>query len=283
MPFLRPKLPPLRRAAFLIILLAAAFGRELFVTRPAAIWGGLPEALDSWNPRTWTRVFRNDGFLVGYSDLRGVPLWVAYRLTSAPPHPRHRRPTRFRSDWRGLIPVMPADYTHSGYDRGHLAPNHAMEVVHGPQAQEDTFLMTNVAPQKPDLNRKLWERLEEVELDHFLARFGALWVWTGPVFDADIRRLKTAWRVEVPDAFFRIYLAPRPDRPPLALAFLMPQDVKGGEPLDDFLVSVDRVEELTGLDFLPDLDDGPERELEASVASEAWDLTAVARRPARYR
>ena len=279
---MRRYFPPGWRGLFLLLLAAAGCGRELPLAQPAPGWAGLPAASDPWNPRTWTRVLRNDGFLVGYSDVRGNPLWVTYRLTGANPQPHHARPAGFRSDGRGLFPVAPVDYSRSGYDRGHLAPNHAIDLVYGQEAQRETFLMTNIAPQRPNLNRKLWQRLEEVELDRFLARFGALWVLTGTVFDERIQRLKTAWRVEVPDAFFKIYLVPRTDRPPLLLAFVMPQDVKGNEPLDHYLVRVDRVEELTGFDFFPNLDDALERQVESVADGGAWNLAAVSRLPGRY-
>lgn len=279
---MRRYFPPNWRAGFLLLLVAAGCGREVPVAGPAMSWAGLPAAIDPWNPRTWTRALRNDGFLVGYSDLRGNPLWVTYQLTASNPQPHHARPANFRSDERGLLPVSPDDYSRSGYDRGHLAPSHAIDLVYGQGAQRETFLMTNIAPQRPNLNRKLWQRLEEVEVDRFLARFGVLWVLAGPVFDDRIQRLKIAWRVEVPDAFFKIYLVPRADQPPLMLSFVMPQNVKGNEPLDNYLVSVDRVEDLTGFDFFPDLDDALERQVESVADGEAWDLAAVARLPGRY-
>lgn len=281
-PFMRRYFPPRWRALFLVLLVAAGYGREALIARSAMSWAGLPAASDSWNPRTWTRVLRNDGFLVGYSDLRGNPLWVSYQLTAANPQPHHARPANFRGDWRALLPVSPDDYSHSGYDRGHLAPSHAIDLVYGREAQRETFLMTNITPQRPHLNRKLWQRLEEVELDHFLARFGELRVLTGPVFDNHIQRLKTAWRVETPDAFFKIYLVPRADQLPLMLAFVMPQDVKGNEPLDNYLASVDRVEELTGFDFFPNMEDAPERQAESRADGETWNLATVARLPGRY-
>jgi len=54
--------------------------------------------------------------------------------------------------------VTPSDYTGSGYDRGHLVPN--ADRYGSPQANAETFVMTNIVPQKGDLNRFPWERLE---------------------------------------------------------------------------------------------------------------------------
>ncbi len=227
------------------------------------------------------RVLRNDGVLIGWSDLRVNPLWVSYRLHEVE-NPRAGPRPEFRRDWRTLWPIAPDSYFGSGYDRGHLAPNYAIAAVHGSGAQRDTFLMSNVSPQRPDLNRRLWQRLEEVVIDHFVPRFGALQVITGPVFPASF--IDNAFRrvglVEVPSAFYKILVVP--GERPRALAFLMPQTVQGNEPLDRYLVSIDEIEARTGLDFFPLLPEAVERRLEGRVETTGWQLQAVARLPSRY-
>ena len=252
--------------------------------RPAHAFAGLPAAQGP-GPATWTRVFRNDAFMLGYSDLRGNPLWVTYHLHPIPADARHyARPKGFERDWRAFDLIGADDYTDSGYDRGHMAPNYAISRLYGRAAQRQTFLMTNITPQRPNLNRKLWQRLEEVEIDVFAPRFKNLWVITGPVFDAHVERLHSSALVEIPDACYKIFAAPGagPDGGPLLLAFIVPQEVKGNEPLDQFVTSVDAVEARTGLDFFPDLDDAVERRVEAEVNPPAWQLEQVARLPARY-
>ncbi|MCG7600687.1 DNA/RNA non-specific endonuclease [Halomonas sp. McH1-25] len=227
------------------------------------------------------RVLRNEGVLIGWSDVRVNPLWVSYRLHRVDDARIGSRPD-FRRDWRTLWPVMPDSYFGSGYDRGHLAPNYAIARVHGAEAQRDTFLMSNVSPQRPDLNRRLWQRLEEVVIDHFVPRFGAVQVITGPVFSTDFLAnvFNRVGLVEVPQAFYKIVVVP--GERPKALAFLMPQTVQGNEPLDRFLVSIDEIEARTGLDFFPLLPDNVENVLEGSIRSEGWALDKVARLPSRY-
>jgi endonuclease G len=249
------------------------YAYEVLYVRPEMAFLGVPQAIDWTRPMTWTRVFRNHGFMVGYSELRGNPLWVVYSLSAAPANAPHlRRPPRFDADWRSLSRVGHDDYAGSGYDRGHMAPNHAVSLLYGRPAQLDTFLMTNVTPQKPDLNQRLWERLEEVELDRLAPLFGKVWVATGPLFDHDVERLRSSFRVEVPDAFYKIYAAPQPDGAPTLLAFIVPQSVKGNEPLNRFVASVDEVEARSGFDFFRSLDDGLENKLEASVDADAWRI-----------
>lgn len=265
----------------LVLVLASGFwyGYELYIARPGLVYMGIPKAQNWTQPSTWTRIFRNDGFMVGYSDLWGNPLWVSYQIKSIQDDTHYQRPQRFSTDWRNLTHITPDDYRHSGYDRGHMAPNYAISRLYGETAQLDTFLMTNITPQKPNLNRKLWQRLEEVEIDHFTQQFKTVWVLTGPIFDPNIERLKSSYWVEIPDAFYKIYFA-LPDKK--MLAFIVPQEVRGKEPLDHFLVSVDEVEEKIGFDFFHELEDTREEQLESSIKSAPWRLKEVARLPARY-
>jgi endonuclease G, mitochondrial len=273
---------------FLLLLVLGGgswYSYEIYYARPEMVYMGVPQAQDWQNPLTWTRVFRNKGFMVGYSDIRGNPLWVSYRIEPVPDGtPYYERPPRFSSDWRNLTYITHDTYNNSGYDRGHMAPNYAISRLYGRVAQLDTFLMTNVTPQRPKLNQKLWQRLEEVEIDYFATQFGEVWVLTGPIFDNNIERLKSSYRVEIPDAFYKIFVVPPTEssQTPRMLAFIVPQYVRGTEPLDRFVVSVNEVEQQTGFDFFHEIEDALEEKLETKIDPAAWQLKAVARRPPRY-
>ncbi|WP_245391728.1 DNA/RNA non-specific endonuclease [Salinicola aestuarinus] len=262
--------------AFVVVISGLWYWHESDV-RDQLVWMGVPDW--QWNDwRGWNRVLRNDGYMVGWSDLRAMPLWAAYRLTPAGDARSQPRPDGFDKDWRSLWPITSGDYTGSGYDRGHLAPNYAMSVVHGRQAQLDSFLMTNITPQRPKLNRQLWQRLEEAVIDDFVPRFGVAWVITGPVFDD--QWLHRVGFSQIPEAYYKVIVIP--GKTPRALAFLMPQEVNGREPLGRFLVSIDEIEARTGLDFFPLLSDDVERPLESRVQTEGWGMASVSTRPGRY-
>lgn len=243
-------------------------------------WMGVP-TWESLHPTRVHRVLRNDGFLVGWSDVRVNPLWVSYVL-HAVEEPRAGPRPDFQRDWRTLWPIAADSYFGSGYDRGHLAPNYAIAVVHGREAQRQTFLMSNISPQRPDLNRRLWQRLEAAVIDHFVPRFGTVQVITGPVFPERFvdNVFNRVGLVEVPEAFYKILLVPGDE--PLALAFIMPQEVRGDEPLDRYLVSINEVEARTGLNFFPNLPEVEAERLEGSVRIQGWGLEEVARLPGRF-
>ena len=283
----RSALPNWRSRArrFAITLVFVAVGSGLWYTqeqqyRDQLSWMGTP-TWERLTPLTFHRVLRNEGFLVGWSDVRVNPLWVSYQLYEVE-NPRAGPRPNFQRDWRTLWPVGTDHYAGSGYDRGHLAPNYAIAAVHGTQAQRDTFYMSNMSPQRPDLNRRLWQRLEEVVMDHFVERFGVVQVITGPVFaerfvDGVTQRVGL---VEIPEAFYKIVVVPAEE--PMALAFIMPQEVRGNEPLDDFLVSIDEIEARTGLNFFPQLAEDVAAVLEGEVVTEGWKLGEVSRVPARF-
>lgn len=266
----------------LLVIIISVSG-YIFQSRNNLLYQGEPKAT-SWSINTWFRTLRNHGFIVGYSDVRGNPLWVEYALhpvdESLPSLPR---PNKFTKDWRAINRIDHNSYTKSGYDRGHNAPNYAMSHLYGKDGQNDSFLMTNISPQKPRLNQQFWRRLEETEIKNFTKLADKVWVITGPVFTGSTERLSSSWRVEIPDAFYKMYITEaKPNQPSKVLAFIVPQTIKGNESLSQFVTSIDTIEAQTGLDFFSDLDDVIEDRLEASVEPQAWDLQAVSNAPYRY-
>lgn len=258
--------------ALLIALLIGglSYSYEFFIARDAMSFAGIPKAA-SFSMQTYTRIFRNSAYMVGYSDVKGNPLWVVYKLTNPSENAQHlKRPERFNTDWRNLGLISSDNYTNSGYDRGHMAPNHAIALLYGKQAQVETFLMTNITPQNPSLNQKLWQRLEEMELEIFAPKFRELWVYTGPLFDAKAKYLKSSQFVEIPDAFYKIYIGVAMDGNLSALAFIVPQNAKANDRIEKYLVSIDDVERLSGFDFLHQLEDTLEMKLEKEVDPLPW-------------
>lgn len=241
-------------------------------------YAGLPRAQQA-GAQWEAHVLQNPGFLVGYSEARRQPLWVAYRAASLRGRRLPPRPDHFDVDDRTMAEVSSFDYKGSHYDRGHLAPNYIIGKLYGVRAQRATFLMSNVSPQAPRLNDLVWQRLEEAEADDVAPNAGTLWVLAGPVFGAHPKTLKS--HIPVPDAFFRIWLELR-GKEPRALAFIVPQSVCGGEPLSRYLASVDEIEQRTGLDFFSDLPDAQEDALERSRATDGWRLDQFDRRVPRY-
>lgn len=216
------------------------------------------------------RLLANRAYLVGYSDTLGNPLWAAYRVGDVNPLPAPaERPERFEIDARTIARVPPDSYSGTGYDRGHLAPNYAIATRYGEEAQRETFLMSNVMPQRHGLNAGLWKRLEMEIATSWPARFGEVWVVTGPVFAARPAQLGGKNGPAVPEACYMIVVDESAERV-RALAFVLPQTPPAGASVEDFLTTVDEVERRTGLDFFADLPAAAQTQLEATRAAHVW-------------
>lgn len=230
------------------------------------VLGGTPASSDNLN------FLKNKGYLAGYDENRRNPAWVAYRVFE-PKYPAGKRPDKFDPDPRTRAKVTSSAYTHSGYDRGHMAPNRAIAACYGPGAQLETFLMSNVVPQRHGLNAAFWESMEARVIERHTRRFGQLWILCGPVYDAGKSPAKIGSGVTVPDAFFLILATCENTSGGLmrAQAFLVPhRDISAKEDPSKYLVSIRDIERRTGLDFFPLLSSEVQDALEAEPAKRAW-------------
>ncbi|MFA7332198.1 MAG: DNA/RNA non-specific endonuclease [Candidatus Delongbacteria bacterium] len=209
------------------------------------------------------------GFALGYRERDEQAAWVSYCLTKAELRAaKTKRSEDFRRDL--AVPTGSAtleDYKGSGYDRGHLAP--AADMAFHAQAMSESFLLSNMSPQHKSFNRGVWSKLEE-QVREFARQRGRVWVVTGPVLDQPLEHVGPS-QVSVPRAYYKVLYAPKPR--PAMLGFLLP-NAASSVPLQHFVVSVDSVEALTGLDFFAKLPDAQERRLEASRRPLDWQLPA---------
>lgn len=60
-----------------------------------------------------------------------------------------------------VIATIPEDLTNTGMDRGHLAPDAAFD--YNEEVLNKTYSMANIVPQYPNVNRKVWASIEELE------------------------------------------------------------------------------------------------------------------------
>jgi endonuclease G len=201
-------------------------------------------------------ILTNDAYLVGYSEEDRCPLWVCYTLHSTKEAAPTRPSTSFKTDKRTMVQVKDSDYTNTGYDRGHMAPSYGIGLCFGTNAQLQTFLMSNVIPQTPELNRGIWKKMEQTAANDWAQERDKIWVITGPVF-IETNRVNG---IRVPAGSFKIFVDETDEIE--VQAFLMPQN-----PLEDatfglYLTSVDEIERQTGLDFFTELPDDIEDEVE---------------------
>ena len=216
------------------------------------------------------RTLHNDAYTVGYCDDLCDPAWVCYRVFDLPNRVvPPKRPEGFFVDSRTAARVEPGDYTGSGYDRGHMAPNYAIGTRFGAEAQEQTFFMSNVCPQRHRLNAGLWKDLETKIVDNYTGRYGQVWVIDGPVFGPEDRLLRLRNKVPVPNAFYMI-IVQQHEGGVRAEAFIIDQEAPAEGSLDGYLTSVADIEHQTGLSFFPKMEKQAQAQLEAQKSGSVW-------------
>lgn len=204
-------------------------------------------------------------YTLSYNEKYEQANWVYYSLTdSMVIKGGSERSNKFKVDKMvSTGSAKSADYTKSGYDRGHLCP--AADMDFNPVAMEESFLMSNICPQAPDFNRGIWKELE-TEVRNWAKKENKLYVVTGPVFN-DNKGTIGQEEVLVPGYFFKI-LYEETDQPKI-IAFVFPNR-KSDRPLADFAVTIDEAEKLTGFDFFSQIPDELENKLESRVDLSGW-------------
>jgi endonuclease G, mitochondrial len=201
-------------------------------------------------------------YALSYSKTKGTPNWVAWELNASWLGDA-RRVGKFSpdeelpADWER---VKPADYTGSGFDRGHMVNSEDRS-----RSAEDniaTFLMTNIIPQSPDNNRGVW-----VDLENYcrkLVKSGKqLFIVSGGhgqggIGEKGLKATVGRGKVIVPAVTWKVILVldnPNSgvagvDRNTRTIAVIIPnkQGIKS-DPWQQYRVSVQEVEKLTGYNF----------------------------------
>ena len=218
---------------------------------------------EEWLPEQRGELVRHAYYVLDFNKEHHQANWVYYELSSERLVKRAERKDNFRIDpavEEGCATL--ADYRKSGYDRGHLCP--AADMSFNAQAMSESFYLSNMSPQVHACNAGVWSRVEA----HFRSRAAEedLHVVVGPVFK-DIRGTIGESGVTVPGYFYKILYSPESQQ---MVAYVVPNR-SSSRPISDFACSVDKVEDLTGIDFFPGLPDELERLVEADTAPHAGD------------
>ena len=168
---------------------------------------------------------------------------IAYRFTPESVNKKFKLLNKFREDTEILIQYRStlSDYKGSGYNRGHMAASATLDKSYN--AMVESFLLSNMTPQLPGLNRQGWRYLESYILEWTNER-GELYIVTGAIFEGKYEIIGNG--VYAPTHFYKVVFDPDGQD---AIAFLVPHRRLKKEELPVFIVSVDEIEQRTGLDF----------------------------------
>lgn len=204
------------------------------------------------------------GFNVSFNTQYRIPNYVVYELTLQESKGDESRAKSFAKDETVDRCPEPYEYTRSGYDRGHMAP--AADMKWDYDAMHNSFYMTNICPQKHSLNSGGWKRLEE-KIRDWVVKDSALIIVTGPIITENMETIGDG--IAVPTKFFKAILAPF-SNPQKAIGFIYKNE-GGQKKIKDQAVSIDEIEQQTGLDLFFNLPDDIENKLEKSCNFQQWN------------
>ena len=211
------------------------------------------------------QIIRHSGYTVSYNKDLKIPNWVSYELTREETKGKEKRGNRFIADPLVTGPIATnADYTRSGYDKGHMAP--AADMKWSPEAMKESFYFSNMCPQHPQLNRRGWKNLEE-KIRNWAIADSAIIIICGPIIEKQPKTIGKN-KVVVPQRFFKVVLSPFA-KPIRAIGFLFNNE-QAVEPLSLYVVTVDSIESLTNMDFFAPLPDEIENKIEANANYSLW-------------
>lgn len=197
---------------------------------------------------TTGQIVKHSYYTLSYNEKFEQAEWVAYELKKEYlKNADYKRPyfiedpkvTTGSADWR--------NYKKSGYDKGHLCPAGDMEF--SKEAYNDTFYTSNISPQKKEFNGGIWNRIEQ-KTRYWAGKYSDIYVVTGGIPKDSDKKIGTE-KVAVPKYFYKIVLA-KTGKEHKAIAFLVPNE-ESDKSIYDFVVSIETLEKMTGIDFFPNL------------------------------
>jgi len=205
-------------------------------------------------------------YTLSYNENHEQANWIAYKLTKHMiRNGLHDRKNNFRSDnkVRNQSSQL-SDYKGSGYDRGHLCPAGDMKI--SKVAMSESFYMSNISPQSPSFNRGIWKSLESI-VRTWAIENDEIYVVTGPILTDIIGEIGSN-SVSIPKYYYKVILDYK--EPELkGIGFIL-ENKKSQLSLSSYAISIDEVEELTGIDFFSSLPDDIENDNKGSLSINKW-------------
>ena len=225
-------------------------------------WLELP-AMDNPNLGYYAHHFKMNGktyrnYSFGWSQKDRVALWVAYPLCKL-----YTNGSAGRTNAWALDPLLGEDSAapfggYAGnYARGHQLPSADRQCCYEANAQ--TFYGTNMTPQLNEHNEKIWADLES-KVRGYANTSDTTYVVTGVIVSASSKKERDSYgqSVTIPDAYFKAVLKYSKSSTLgawNAAAFYLEHRAYSGSVSKEHSMSIDELEEMTGIDFFVNLPD----------------------------
>lgn len=243
----------------------STLNKEILDTKPEN--NGKNLVFDFLPTSTTNQIVVHNNYTLSYNEKYEQAEWVAYELKKSELKRNNFKRPYFIDDpkvstgsasWR--------NYRHSGYDRGHLCP--AGDRRFSKEAFDETFYTSNISPQVNEFNAGIWNTLEQ-KTRYWAAKYDGIYVVTGGILTKNLETIGNE-DVAVPEYFYKVLLDDSRGQYKMIAFLMLAQDSQ--KPLYDFVVSVDEIEKMTGIDFFPNLSDNIENKLEKSSDYKDWSF-----------
>ncbi len=220
-------------------------------------------------------------FILSYNNSKGTPNWVSWHLSSAwtGNTPRCNCFKQDRTLPSNFFRATTSDYTGSGFDRGHICPS--ADRNGSADSNENTYFMTNIAPQAPDNNRRTWVNFENY-LRTLVNAGNEIHIVSGVIGSGGTGSNGFASTIDngnitVPDSFWKVALVlpngtndiNRVTTSTRIIAINVPNDQGISSDWTRFRTSVNTIESLTGYDLFENIPNAIESVLESRVDNQS--------------
>ena len=175
-------------------------------------------------------IISRDQYIISYNKFQRLPNWVAWKL-EADQIGNSGRSNNFIQDpdlenylkqtQSNGHAVDPNEYKGSCFDRGHQVPS--ADRTDDMQNNQMTFLMSNMTPQTPYLNRVIWEHLEQYTRDLVQKQGKKVYIIAGPIYDQNFGKIGPNNDIAVPSKNFKVIVVLEANQ--------TPQDINNQTPI----------------------------------------------------
>lgn len=230
----------MKKLLLLLLLSNSVTANEIDTKCPQHVIWGAPVIAEGNN-----QYICHNGYAINYSYKSETAYYALEYVTNGHLGGTSKRKNNFHDDTD--IPLehrsTVKEYLKSGFDKGHLAP--AGDFSYSDSAMSDSFLMSNMMMQNSNMNRHVWNLLEQFSRK-MVDKYEYVYIITGTIFSATPKVVNT---VSVPSYMYKIIINPKRNK---ILAFLIPNE-KTELSFSNYITTVEVIEAKTSIDFSPNI------------------------------
>lgn len=254
-----------------------ADGRKLVLVRKTEAYGvnyivewDCDKKAQRWSCWEWDETNSVKGWNRNNWRSKSGITWQGATWTYDPFQPDPDIPSQYRSELE--------DYRGTGYQRGHICASE--DRICNQDVNGQTFYLSNMHPQIGGFNTGVWVNMEnQVRRWNTKDQRDTLWVCKGGTIGnvyIDNKEQSgvindSRMNIPVPKYFF-MALVLKKNGSYKGLAFWVEHKENSDSSLAKYVVSIDKLEEMTGIDFFCNLPDQVEKSVEAMNSPISWGL-----------